>query len=70
MLADPKACSYCAGEGWQWSSYWDAEQPCHDCHGSGVVCNLCGKPEGGCECAGEPEKCERCGKLAVACRCD
>jgi hypothetical protein len=51
MLADPRECSYCGGVG-RWHSVGIT---CPDCNGSGVVCNMCDKREGECECGGDVE---------------
>lgn len=59
-----KPCHYCNGTGKR------LEGPCWDCHGIGVVCNLCGRIANECECPSEPPRCDECGKQKVACKCD
>lgn len=66
MLANPRRCQYCEGAGTMAkfelphdSTAIVSDVQCFNCNGSGVVCKLCGKPEGVCECKGEMEKQER-----------
>lgn len=56
MLADPRRCPCCVEqqnrrlhEAGEW---WRGVFRCTNCGNSGVVCNLCSKPEGECECSG------------------
>lgn len=56
MLADPRQCWQCAGNGSHslFPAGFDlvpgATGKCLSCNGTGVLCNLCGKPDGACEC--------------------
>lgn len=51
MLANPKRCPSCEGSGHSWvGRTFTLMALCHTCHGSGVVCGKCGKPEGECGC--------------------
>lgn len=56
MLANPKRCPECEGAGYRMVSFDGAmgeKDECAKCHGSGVVCGKCGKPDGECGCGGE-----------------
>lgn len=59
MLANPKRCPYCEGEGTMpalelphGSTPIVSDVQCFNCHGSGIVCGKCGKPDGECGCEG------------------
>jgi len=61
-----RTCMYCKGE-----CRTVHGLPCMDCNGDGVVCYLCDKPKGVCECVEDEavRVCPRCNKMPAACEC-
>jgi hypothetical protein len=60
-----RPCIWCNGKG-----RYESGGRCIDCLGSGLICWLCDKRAGVCECVEDDVKpCEECGKMPAACRC-